>query len=423
LAGQLSLNRSTIAAAYRLLEQEGWIRAHVGRGSFVQAGLQNKANSTPIISFASARPPEALFPLSQFRQVTREVLESSQLPRILQLGSPYGYEPLRQWLLTNRSRPGDDLLITNGCQQAIDLLARSAIQPGDAVLVEEPVYPGLREVFLRAGARILPVDVGPDGIDIDACQRAIVRDRPKLAVVTPSFQNPTGATMPLAARMRLLELCRASGVLLVESSIYAELLYEGEPIASLHQLDTSGQVVQLGSFSKIAFPGLRVGWLTGPKSVTAAAAQAKQWSDLHSDQLSQAVLYRFAASGMLEAHGDVVRASLAGRLKACVAACLDHMPPGAGVTHPRGGMNLWVRLDPAISTQDLLAQAEAAGVAYLPGHLFSATGAHRSSLRLSFAGLPEEQIRKGVAILGSLFATQLRRPAETRSGLPAMALV
>ncbi|MBK5293089.1 MAG: PLP-dependent aminotransferase family protein [Acidobacteriia bacterium] len=423
LAGQLGLNRATIAAAYELLESEGWIKGHVGRGSFVQP-WQNEL--TPI-SFASSRPSEELFPLDHFRTVCRQVLDGQDLGAILQLGSPFGYEPLRRWLIEDAftsgiSRGSDKVVITNGCQQALDLIARALIQPGDAVLVEDPVYPGLREAFSRSGARVIGVQVGEDGYRLDLLEHALRRDRPKLVLVTPSFQNPTGASLPLDARHRLIAIVRDAGALLVENAIYAGLRYEGAPLPSLKAMDETGETVQLGSFSKIAFPGLRVGWVLAPTRIAAALAETKQWCDLHSDQLSQAVLVRFAESGLLEQHRKRMIETGALRLAACLEACARHLPKTARFTRPQGGMNLWVTLPAPLDAAELLHRAEAVGVSYLPGRFFSAT-AEPGCLRLSFAGLNPGKIHRGVSLLGTLFKEELARARLAHHSQPALAMV
>jgi 2-aminoadipate transaminase len=260
LAGQLGLNRATIAAAYELLESDGLVRGYVGRGSFVDGpGLNQSgplrwserlagappadfASPAPLagsgaISFTSARPADELFPLDEFRASCAEVINGPDAARILQLGSPQGYAPLRMHLLEQARRDGiaretDDLIITNGCQQALDLLQRLLTSAGDTVLVEDPIYPGLKNVFLGAGVRVVGVPVGAQGVEIDALERLIARERPRLLVVTPNFQNPTGATLPLAAREALLRLTAEAALPVIENDIYGELRYYGEAMPS-----------------------------------------------------------------------------------------------------------------------------------------------------------------------------------------------
>ncbi|MGH7248313.1 MAG: PLP-dependent aminotransferase family protein, partial [Pseudomonadota bacterium] len=375
LAGQLGLNRTTVSAAYELLETEGLIEGHVGRGSFVSGGASREAHSRegpsrvnwenllpplslgaqalPLsrdgISFAASRPSEQLFPLDEFRAACREAIAASDASSILQLGSAHGYPPLRRYLLNEARRhgiagSGDDLVVTNGCQQALDLIQRVLVPAGENVVVEDPVYPGLKNVFLRAGVRVIGVPVGPNGIDVEKLGRVLAKERPRLLIITSDFQNPTGATLPLAARRAILRLAREAGVVVVENDIYGALRYQGEALPALKRLDESGGTVLLESFSKIAFPGLRVGWVVGPSPFMARLAEAKQSCDLHTGQLSQAVLLRFAQSGRLEAHRQKMLATGAERLAAALDACRRYLPPGTRFTRPQGGMNLWVRL-------------------------------------------------------------------------------
>src|SRR5579883_2355736 len=264
LAGQLGLNRATVSAAYDLLIADGLLESHVGRGSFVAAGGQKAretAEESGLISFARSRPAEQLFPLADLQQTVQEVTGGPQLSRILQLGSPSGYAPLRSHLL-GHAGPQEDVLVVNGCQQALDLIQRVFVPAGETGIVEDPVYPGLKNVFQRAGVRLVGVPVGAQGMQMDVLQRVLRQERPRLVVVTSNFHNPTGATLPLDARRELLRLSREAGVLVVENDIYGDLRYEGEAIPSVRELDEHHSVLQLRSFSKAGFPGMRVGWIT-----------------------------------------------------------------------------------------------------------------------------------------------------------------
>jgi 2-aminoadipate transaminase len=448
LAGSLGLNRATVSSAYEILEAEGLIKGHVGRGSFVDGptgptngldwheilrGAAELPEALPSvgddgISFASSRPSKQLFPLEEFRATCAEVIASDEAAGILQLGSPGGYPPLRRYLLKEAqahglAQPTDDLTVTSGAQQALDLLQRVLVAPGDTVLLEDPVYPGLRNVFQRAGARLVGVAVGPDGINLAALERAIHRERPRLVVLTPNFQNPTGATLTLAARTGILRMTREAGCILVENDAYGDLRYQGAALPSLKELDEAGDVILVKSFSKLSFPGLRVGWVVGPKPVVDRLAEAKQWCDLHTDQLSQAVLLRFAESGRLAAHRERMVEAGVERLTAVLEACARELPQGAEYTRPQGGMNLWVRLPAPLDSSDLLPRAVRDKVSYLPGRYFGVSRFESGSLRLSFAGLTPEQIRLGLVVLGQLFSSELKRMRAARELDAAPALV
>lgn len=451
LAGQLGLNRTTVSAAYAVLEESGLLEGQVGRGSFIAQradssagpGLDWEALLPPLefpggagrkvdISFASSRPDAEAFPLAAFRRLSKEVIESPEAARILQLGSPHGYPPLRRYLLEQAvaagvARPGDDLIVTNGCQQGLDLLARVLLTGADpenrTIVLEDPVYHGMVRVFSRAGANILSVPVDAAGLDVNALEETLRQTKPRLIAVTPSFQNPTGATLPLERRKRLVELTRRFGVVLVESDLYSELRYEGGTLPPLKQLDLSGNTILLGSYSKVSFPGLRVGWVIAPRPMIARLAEAKQLSDLHSDQLSQAVLLRFAQSGELARHLERARAAGAERLEAALHACARHLPAGTTFSRPEGGMNLWIELPAPLTAEALLARVEERGVNFLPGRYFSARRPHPRGLRISFGGLSSEQIARGIQILGQTAASELAAHTANLSLEPVAALV
>ena len=447
LAGQLGLNRTTVSAAYSILEEAGLLEGQVGRGSFVafedrpatRSGLDWETllpplegfrvpGAPPSVNFASSRPAEDFFPLSQFRRLAKEVIDGPEAAEILQLGSSYGYQPLRRYLLAEAVRngiagPTDDVIVTNGCQQALDLLARVLAGDGSSVLLEDPVYGGLLGVFRRTGAHILPVPVGDTGVNVTALESLISQRRPRLLVLTPDFQNPTGSTLGLEQRKAILALAQGANLLLVENGIYRDLRYCGEAIPSLKQLDDTGNTITIGSYSKIAFPGLRVGWVIAPRPVIARLAEAKQSSDLHSDQLSQAVLLRFAESGELARHLAQTKRSGLERLRAVLESCEQYLPFGTKFTRPQGGMSLWVELRAPLLTEELLKMAEERGVSFLPGAYFSVLRDHRRSFRISFGGLAPAEISQGVKILGEVMGEQLVAHRAKAPDEPMAALV
>jgi 2-aminoadipate transaminase len=463
LAGLLGLNRTTVSAAYEMLETEGLISGHVGRGSFVTSSFVTgsiaasgpsiagrgvdwnallERSETPaagpghsagwgreVISFAVSRPSHELFPLDDFRASCAAVLGRPDLADILQLGSPSGYEPLRRYLMDEARRqqlagPGDDLIITNGCQQALDLIGRVLLRPGDTVAVEDPIYTGLKHLLTGMGAQLCGIPVGADGMEAAQLERVLEREHSRFLVVTSNFQNPTGTTLPLPARLALLEAARQAGVPVIENDAYGELRYQGEPLPSLKQLDSganrTGGTVLLRSFSKVSFPGLRVGWVLGPKPLLDRLRSAKEAADLHTDQLSQAVLLEFAESGRLEEHRARMLRTGSERLAATMEACQEFLPAGTRWTRPEGGMNIWVRLPEPLDAGDLLARAQRAGVAYLPGRYFAVSRLDPGALRLSFAGLAPEKIRTGIAILGRIIAGEIEGAARSFEPSPAM---
>lgn len=429
LAERLQLNRATIASAYALLEAEGLLSGHVGKGSFV-SGIPDEhtvgwesvaAPAAPArpagphtIRFDSSRPSEELFPLDEFRAACQEVLAGDGAAHVLQLGSPQGMPALRDYLLSEARQQGvagaqDDILITSGCQQAMDLIERLITSEGEAaVAIEDPVYPGVRNVFGKGRARLLGIPTGESGIDLDVLSTIIERHRPKLLVVTPSFQNPTGGTIPESSRETLTTMAQRAGTLIVENGIYADLRYTGTPLTPL-RAHARESVLQLGSFSKLAFPGLRVGWVIGPRPVIARLTQIRHWCDLHSDQLSQSVLLQFARTGRLARHRQQILQHGARRLRAVLDACGAHLPRGSRWTRPEGGMSLWVELPDSIDTALALEDAQRLGVAYLPGRAFAVDRPATHSLRLSFAGESPARIDEGLRILGQVFREHAAR--------------
>ena len=471
LAVQLGVHRTTVANAYAELESEGLIRGHVGRGTFIQeaaAPLQitpaphpakmnggvrweslfadergeealsrlTQAAPRGAISFVMARPASEFFPVEELRKCTNAVWRREGAD-VLQFGPSDGYPPLKHVLIEMLRSEGYDvrdesLLITDGCQQALDLLCKAFLRPGDSVITENPTYPGSLAIFAGARVRTLGVPVkteaGPGttpGVDLVAIEAALMQNRVKMMVLTPDFHNPTGTTLPVAERRRLLEIATRYQVPVVEDHIYARLRARGERIPSLKQLDRSNLVIQIDSFSKVAFPGLRVGWIIAPPSVIDRLRLVKQATDLHTDQLAQAVLAEFTRRGHLARHIERTRKIYSARLAALEQALARCMPPGATWTRPEGGMCVWVELPPGFDSTELLIHVRERGVVFAPGRYFYFQDPHPNTLRLGFAGLGEREIARGVAILGDVLRTEMhkRQRGTRRAELARVALV
>jgi 2-aminoadipate transaminase len=454
LAGQLGIHRTTVANAYAELESEGLIEGHVGRGTFI-CGVPEKRFSPPprtngnggatrwealfaderaeeglsrlmpdvpagAIAFTVARPPEEFFPVEEFRRCANEALRREGR-RILSLGSTDGYEPLRQQLIDWFQSEGqtirpEQLLITDGCQQAIDLICKAFLRPGDSVALENPAYPGAIAIFSGARTRMLAVPVETDttagghaGMNVGALETVLTQNRVKFIFVTPDYQNPTGAAMPLAERRRLLELAARFQVPVIEDSIYARVHLRGTALPSLKSLDTSGNVIQIDSFSKIAFPGLRVGWCIGAESAIERLRSVKQSTDLHTDQLSQATLAEFMRRGYLNRHLARMKKVYRSRLQALEEALDRHMPDSATWTRPNGGMSLWVTLPPGFDAGELLIHARELGIYFLQGRLFYFQQPRPNTLRLGFANLDEKRIARGIQIFCDMLKAEIRK--------------
>ena len=426
LAGLLGLNRTTVSAAYEILESEGLISGQVGRGSFVTGGAgpaggvdwngllersdtsiagPNGGWSKDVISFAVSRPSRDLFPLDEFRATCATVLARRDLADILQLGSPSGYEPLRRYLMEEARRqqvagPGDDLLITNGCQQALDLIGRVLLRPGDTVAVEDPLYTGLKNLLTGMGAQLCGVPVGADGMDAVQLERVLEREKPRFLVVTSNFQNPTGASLPLAGRKALLG-CGAQGE--CPGDRKRRLWRVALQRRAAARAEATGREWRNGAAAELLQSQLpRTAGRLGGGAETAdrpfAACQGSGGS-----------AYRSALAGgaagicRIGPAGGASRAHAPGgseRLAATLEACAKYLPAGTRWTRPEGGMNVWVRLPEPLDAGELLARAQREGVAYMPGRYFAVSRLEPGALRLSFAGLTPEQIRAGLAILG-----------------------
>lgn len=456
LADRLGVNRSTVTTAYDELLADGLIATRVGSGTYVAAvpaapavGSVELPTSAPrlsalnweavlpelrtddwlanrghgrrkdSLSFTHALPATELFPLDDFRRSVERVLRRDGR-NLLQLGTSSGYEPLQQYLLQQMALVGiraepQELLLTSGCQQGLDLLRQVLLQPGDEVVVENPTYPGAISLFCQSPNKFIGVPVGARGLDLAALEDVLRRRQPKLIYIVPTFHNPTGVTLDLPARRRLIELAAQYRVPLVEDEIYRDLRYDGAALPSLKALDQYGVVIYLNSFSKVGFPGLRVGWLVGPRLLIEHLHALKQRSDLHGNLLAQAALADFARQGLLTKHLQRCRRNYAQRRDVMLAALRQHFPKETTWTEPEGGMATWLRLPEGLSATELLAQAQLQGLYFTPGPRFYASGARGNTLRLSFTMVTPSQIEEGVKRLGELIKAQLKTLTGARA--------
>jgi len=471
LAVQLGVHRTTVANAYAELESEGLISGHVGRGTFicaenvtrkisgvphptsVEGGLRweslfadergeeilsrlTQASPRGAISFVMARPAAEFFPVEDLRKCSNAVWRREGT-EILQFGPSDGYPALKQALATMLRSEGyevrdENLLITDGGQQALDLLSKAFLRPGDTVLLENPAYPGAIAIFSGARARILGVPVktesGPGlvpGVDVSAIEAVLMQNRVKMIVLTPDFHNPTGTTLPVAERRRLLEIAARFQVPIVEDHIYARLRARGERVPSLKQLDRSNVVIQVDSFSKIAFPGMRVGWIIAPSNVIDRLRLVKQSTDLHTGHLAQAILAEYMRRGLLGRHLERTRKAYSSRLAAIEQALDTHMPSGTKWTRPEGGMCTWLELPPGFDSNELLIHTRERGVVFAPGRYFYFQNPQANTLRLGFAGVSERDIARGIATLADVLRIEMRKRQRgaRRAEVPRVALV
>jgi 2-aminoadipate transaminase len=358
-----------------------------------------------VINFAGGLPAPELFDAAGIAAAYQAVLTETPA-RALQYATTEGEPVLREALAARTSARGlptepDDLLVTTGSQQALSLLATALLEPGDVVLVERPCYLAALQVFAFAGARIVGVPGDAEGVDPEALDELVVRERPKLLYTVPTFQNPTGRTLPADRRAAVAAVAARRGLWIVEDDPYGELRFEGERLPWIAaQEGAADRTVLLGSFSKVMAPGLRLGWLRAPGELLRACVVAKQAADLHTPTVNQLAAARYLADNDLDAHVARVAAVYRERRDAMLGGLANSLPEGSSWERPEGGMFLWARLPESYDTTELLGQVVEQEVAYVPGAPFYAGEPDRSTLRLCFVTQTPAEIREGLRRLG-----------------------
>jgi 2-aminoadipate transaminase len=355
-----------------------------------------------VISFAGGLPAPELFDVAGLRAAFAAVLESEAGARALQYSTTEGNPALRAAIADRLSSRGvstgvDDLLITSGSQQALTLVATLLLEPGDRVLVEEPSYLAALQCFQLAQAECVPVPCDEDGLIPEALEPLIVQHRPKLLYTVPTFHNPTGRTLPLERRRRLVALADRTGVWVVEDDPYGELRYAGEPVPALASMaEADARVLSVSTLSKTVAPGLRLGWVRAPRSLLRPLTIAKQAADLHSSTIDQAAAAVWLAATDLDAHVAGLRAAYGARRDALLNGLAAALPPGSTHNWPEGGMFVWARLPEGWDAAALLPRALEREVAYVPGEHFFSGPPDRASLRLSFTTHQPDEIAHGL---------------------------
>ncbi|MGV9249436.1 aminotransferase-like domain-containing protein [Streptomyces sp. NPDC003710] len=358
-----------------------------------------------VVNFAGGLPAPGLFDADGVAAAFHAVL--AEVPqRALQYATTEGEPALRAALADRTTARGlptgpDDLLVTTGSQQALSLLATVLLEPGDTVLVEDPCYLAALQVFGFAGARVLAVPGDADGIDPDALEELVARERPKLLYTVPTFQNPTGRTLPAGRRAAIARVAARRGLWIVEDDPYGELRFEGGRVPWIASYDDAhDRTVLLGSFSKVMAPGLRLGWLRAPAALRRACTVAKQATDLHTPTVNQLAAARYLTDRDLDAHVSRVAAAYRERRDAMLAGLPEALPEGSVWNRPEGGMFLWARLPEAYDTTALLPRVVRQDVAYVPGAPFYAGAPETSTMRLCFVTHTPEEIEEGLRRLG-----------------------
>lgn len=455
LAERLGVDRTTVVSAYRELTASGLIEAHVGRGTRVadrrldqsadgaaSAGVDWNnvlamrgeedpilgavsalASRSDVISFAGGVPAPESYPANAFRELIGEALDGGG-PALLQYSPPEGLSSLRRILAERMAVrgmpvPPSGVIVCAGSQQGLYLIARALVEPDDVVVVEAPTYVGALQVFGAVRARIVSIPVDQDGMDVERLADLLRRRTVKLIYTLPTFQNPTGATMSVVRRERLLALARRYGVAVIEDDPYSEIRYDGERLPSLLELDHAAgtPVIYLSTFSKVLFPGFRLGWVAAPGPVVERLAWVKALVDLDTNPLVQWSVAEFVHRGMLDDHVRGLRELYPERRDRIMAAIEHHLGDAIAARAPSGGFYVWGKLANGTRASDVLTEADATAVAFVPGEVFHADGGGRGGIRLAFSAVSLDDIDEGIARLGeAVRAATARRAGQRRRG-------
>jgi len=395
-------------------------------GSSVIRELLKLTEQPDIISFAGGLPAPEVFPVQKFQEACNIVLEKYGA-QALQYSTTEGYRPLREMIARHASRyavqlTADNILITSGSQQALDFIGRLFINRGDHIVVESPTYLGALQAWNAYGAQYIAVRADEHGMVIDELEEAL-RKGPKFIYVLPNFQNPSGCTLSLERRKKLVELADKYGVPIVEDDPYGQLRYEGEHLPPVVALDSqyrgsngshyTGNVIYLSTFSKLLAPGLRLAWMIAPPEVIRRFVMAKQAADLHTASFNQYVAYEVSKGGFLDEHVKLIRAVYKERRDVMLEMMEEMFPPEVRWTRPQGGMFLWGIMPLGIDAAEVLKRAVERKVAFVPGAAFHPNGGGENTMRLNFSYCSPDTIREGITRLGTLLTELLHHNGKS----------
>jgi GntR family transcriptional regulator/MocR family aminotransferase len=444
LATEIGVNRDTVALAYEALATEGWVESVVGRGTFVRERAIADPPSAPLelplaapvsnlLAYENARPrfpvgsdvvplhslvPDpAFYPVDAFRRTLNRVLARDGA-ELLRYGAPQGHAGLREILAERLQSSGcriaaDEIVLCHGASQGISLALRLFAEAGDQIAVEVPTYHNLLATLVALGLRPTPVPLAADGPDLEQLERTLSRPEVKAFYTIPTFHNPMGTTTSLSQRRELLEVAARCGVPVIEDGFEMDLRWTGREVPPLAALDEQGLVVHLASFSKSLFPGVRVGSLTARGRALDGLLALKHSTDLSDAMPLQAAVDEFVRCGAYDRHVSRIRRMLRLRTEALLEALAREMPAETSWTEPEGGYQVWVELPFDVDSQDLLADAAREGVLFAPGSQFLPDRSASRGLRLTMAQADEDEIRRGVKILGRV--ARRRQSAGPRS--------
>ncbi len=382
-----------------------------------------------VISLAGGLPDTSTFPPETFAAVTARIAEES-CAKALQYGPTDGLDETKECIAEVMAAEGmhanrEDIVVTTGGQQVIDLVTKTLIDPGDVIIAEGPTYPGAVPVFNAYQADVVQVDMDSDGMRVDLLEEvldSLEREgrKPKFIYTVPSFQNPAGVTMSLPRRRRLVEVANQRELLVLEDNPYGLLRYEGDPLAPLYSLDGGVFVMYLGTFSKILSPGIRLGWVVAPPPVLEKINLGKQEADLCTSTLSQLMVQAYFQHADWRDYVDSLTEIYRTRRNSMLDALADHFPREAEWTRPSGGLFIWATLPSYIDTNDLLARALRDNVAFVPGAAAFLDGRGHSSMRLNFSGCGEDRLREGIRRIGEVIKEQVALYGTLTGELPTV---
>ena len=391
-------------------------------GSSVIRELLKLTEQPDIISFGGGLPAPEVFPVKEFKQACDYVLEHFGA-QALQYSTTEGYRPLREMIARHTSRYSvpitpDNILITSGSQQALDFIGRLFINRGDYIALESPTYLGALQAWNAYGAQYISIPADEDGMIVDELENAL-RIGPKFIYILPNFQNPSGSTLSLERRKKLVELADKYGVPIIEDDPYGQLRYEGEHIPSVVSLDSvyrgykeecySGNVIYMSTFSKLLAPGLRLAWVVAPEPVIKKLVMTKQAADLHTASFNQYVAYEVGKGGFLDEHVNLIRATYMERRDVMMEMMEEMFPPEVHWTHPKGGMFLWGIMPEGMDAAEVLRVAIERKVAFVPGASFHPNGGGENTMRLNFSYSSPDNIREGITRLGVTLKELLKK--------------
>jgi 2-aminoadipate transaminase len=372
--------------------------------SFIREILKVALDPT-VISFAGGLPNREFFPVAELKEATEKVFDIYG-GDILQYSNSEGFTELRNYIAErykkkqNLNIPIENILITNGSQQGLDIIGKTLLNKGDGLLIEEPGYLGAIQAFSIYKPRFIPVPVSEEGMDLQRFSKEFSSEKPKLMYTVPNFQNPSGISYSEKNRQAISQIIEGTNTILIEDDPYGDLRYKGTGKSSFMKL-LPDNTIQLGSFSKTIVPGFRLGWIVAPDHIMKKLLIAKQAADLHTSHFTQSIIYQYLKDNDIEKHIDIIREYYGNQCEAMIESIQKHFPSDVKFTRPEGGMFLWVELPQNMISLDLFDMAVKDKVVFVPGDPFYINRTKTNTLRLNFSCVDEETIQVGIKRLGN----------------------